>query len=167
MLKKYRLRPKPLSAGFVFSKVSHFLATGFGAGLLKPAPGTWGSALGIALYAGCAFLSSKVLLWGITFAIFVIGVWACEVTGKDAGVHDHPSIVIDEVLGVWIAALFVPFEPIWLLAAFAVFRFFDIVKVWPAKYFDEKVTNGFGVMADDFVAGAYSAMVLYAALTFL
>ena len=162
MLEKYKSAPKPLSLSFVLRHPAHLVATGFGAGLARPAPGTWGALLGVLLYALASGLLAKPVLMGLAVAILVVGTWATHVTGRNAGVHDHPGIVVDEILGVWIAALLAPQGLIWLAAAFGFFRFFDIVKVFPANYFDAKVSNAFGVMADDAVAGLYAGLACMA-----
>lgn len=91
---------------------------------------------------------------------YVVGVFAVQRTGQDLGVTDHGSIVWDEIVPFWLVLYFCPAGGVWQALAFLVFRFFDIVKPQPARFFDEKVKNGFGVMADDLVAGAYTVLVL-------
>ena len=91
---------------------------------------------------------------------YAIGILAVQRTGKDLGVTDHGSIVWDEIVPFWLVLFFSPAGGGWQALAFVVFRFFDIVKPQPARFFDEKVKNGFGVMADDLVAGAYTFLVL-------
>ncbi len=91
---------------------------------------------------------------------YIIGVLAVQRTGQDLGVTDHGSIVWDEIVPFWLVLFFCPASWLWQVQAFLVFRFFDIVKPQPARFFDEKVKNGFGVMADDLVAGAYTVLVL-------
>ena len=91
---------------------------------------------------------------------YIVGVVAVQRTGRDLGVVDHGSIVWDEIVPFWLVLFFCPGGWLWQMAAFLVFRFFDIVKPQPARFFDEKVKNGFGVMADDFVAGAYTVLVI-------
>ena len=162
MLEKYKSAPEPLGLAFVLRHPAHVVATGFGVGLLRPAPGTWGSLLGVLLYAFASAFLARPALVGLAVVLFAAGTWAAHVTGRNAGTHDHPGIVIDEVLGVWIAALF-SFQGFFgLAAAFVFFRFFDIFKVFPANYFDAKVPNAFGVMADDAVAGVYAGLACMA-----
>ena len=118
-----------LSLHFAFSSIAHCLATFFGSGLLRPASGTFGTAAGWIVY--CALfnlLGVKGFLFLIV-ATFFIGAWACEVSGKDCGVHDHSSFVIDEVFAIWMVLLTLPPVFIWQLFAFLAFRFFDIVKL--------------------------------------
>ena len=85
---------------------------------------------------------------------------AAHKTGADLGVIDHGSIVWDEIVPFWLVLLFCPAGWLWQTAAFLLFRVFDIVKPQPARYFDTKVKNGFGVMTDDFFAGVYTVLVL-------
>ena len=79
------------------------------------------------------------------------------------GIHDHGSIVWDEFVGVWICLLFVPeINWHWGFIAFAVFRFFDILKPYPIKFFDKKLESGFGIMIDDVLAAIYAVIVIVA-----
>ena len=94
---------------------------------------------------------------------FLLGAWACQKTSDDLGVPDHGSIVIDEVFAIWLLLALVPPVLSWQIAAFVAFRFFDIVKLPPADYFDQKMKNGFGIMLDDAIAALYAWLVLLAA----
>ena len=79
------------------------------------------------------------------------------------GVHDHGSIVWDEFVGVFIVLAAIPsLSWQWILAAFALFRFFDILKPFPIRYFDEKLESGFGIMVDDVLAAIYAVIVVFA-----
>ena len=79
------------------------------------------------------------------------------------GVHDHGSIVWDEFVGVFIVLAVIPsLSWQWILAAFALFRFFDILKPFPIRYFDEKLESGFGIMVDDVLAAIYAVIVVFA-----
>ncbi|AFI88081.1 phosphatidylglycerophosphatase [Aggregatibacter actinomycetemcomitans] len=139
----------------------HFFALGFGSGLLRPAPGTWGSLVGVILGALLLpALGAKTFLI-LTALCFVIGIWLCERTSHDMGVHDHGSIVWDEIVAVFLVLLAVPqVSLLWCAIAFVTFRLFDILKPYPIRYFDEKLTNGFGIMADDILAAGYSIVVI-------
>lgn len=97
---------------------------------------------------------------GFLAACFIGGVLAVHKTGADLGVTDHGSIVWDEIVPFWLVLLLCPTGLIWQATAFVLFRLFDIFKPQPARYFDQKVKNGFGVMADDLVAGAYTVLIL-------
>ena len=141
----------------------HFLALGFGSGLLHPAPGTWGSLVGVivgALLLPCLGVKTFFIL---TALCFFLGIWLCERTSHDMGVHDHGSIVWDEIVAVFLVLLAVPEVSLfWCAVAFVTFRLFDILKPYPIRYFDEKLTNGFGIMADDILAAGYSILVILA-----
>jgi phosphatidylglycerophosphatase A len=87
-------------------------------------------------------------------------VWFCHTTGEAVGEPDHSGIVIDEIVCFAIVLVFVPAAPLWWASAFGAFRFFDIVKIWPASWVDNNFKNGFGVMLDDLVAALFSIAVL-------
>lgn len=135
------------------------IAQGVGAGLLHPAPGTWGTLFGWLLFIFLSQLLSPAV-WIIFLSItFPIGVWACHVTGKQLGVHDDSSIVFDEVWAIWLVLLFVMPAPFWQqLIAFILFRFFDIWKPYPIGVVDKKWMDGFGVMFDDALAAIYTLL---------
>ncbi len=140
----------------------HFLATGFGSGLIKPAPGTWGTLLaGVPVY----YLISQLpdLYFWISIAVItILGIWFCEKTERDIGVHDHSSIVWDEVAGYAVTMAIVPnFHWIWALVGFVLFRFFDIVKPFPVRQVDKALGGGLGVMLDDIFAGLFAMASLY------
>lgn len=141
----------------------HLLAVGFGSGLIYPAPGTWGSLAGTIL--GVILLS---LLGVKTFLIFtafcfLLGCYLCQKITADMGVHDHGSIVWDEFIGVFIVLAAIPsLSWQWIVSAFVLFRFFDILKPFPIRYFDEKLESGFGIMVDDVLAAIYAVIVVFA-----
>ena len=140
----------------------HLLAVGFGSGLIHPAPGTWGSLAGT--FIGVillALLGTKTFLT-LTALCFALGCYLCQKTADDMGVHDHGSIVWDEFVGVFIVLAAVP-EPSWqwVVTAFVLFRFFDILKPYPIRYFDEKLESGFGIMVDDVLAAVYAVIVVF------
>ncbi len=152
------LRPTPR---FVFSHPAHAVAFGFGAGLAPTAPGTFGTLLGwvIGLALG-AVQPAAVLPAALVF--FAIGVWACGVTGRHLGVADHGGMVWDEVAAFLLVLALVPWELPWQLAAFGAFRFFDIAKPPPIRYFERRYHAGFGVMFDDVLAAGYALLLLAA-----
>lgn len=92
--------------------------------------------------------------------LFIVGVWICDRTANDMGVHDHPAIVFDEVVGMLFVLMGVPAGLIWLVLGFILFRLFDIWKPWPIGLLDKKVSGGFGIMADDLLAAIYAWWVL-------
>ncbi|MGR6981689.1 phosphatidylglycerophosphatase A family protein [Testudinibacter sp. P27/CKL/0425] len=140
----------------------HFLALGFGSGLISPAPGTWGSLAGWLL--GIAWLSvfSPLSLLLVAILGFAIGIYLCEKTSHDMGVHDHGAIVWDEIVAIWLVLALLPSSGwLWYLGAFLAFRLFDITKPYPISYFDRRLTNGFGIMVDDILAAIYSVLLLW------
>ncbi len=148
--------------GFVLSHPAHFIAFGFGSGLAPFGPGTVGTALGIFLYYLLASVLPDRELIAVIGLCFVIGVWACDVTGRDLGVHDHGGMVWDEIAAIMLVLFFVPAQTTWQVAAFVLFRFFDIVKPPPIRSVDRGIRNGFGVMFDDIVAAFYVLLCLAA-----
>ncbi len=138
------------------------LALGFGSGLLPKAPGTWGTVVGCLLFAALAPLGVVPTAVATVVAIGV-GIPLCGRAAKRLGVHDHSAIVWDEIAGVMLTLLFVPFHWAWLLAGFLLFRFFDVLKPWPISWLDRRVPGGLGIMLDDVLAGAAAGAVLFGA----
>ena len=151
---------KAPSLRFFLSHPAHIVACGFGIGLSPFAPGTVGT-----LFAWISFIPLRQWMGDAELAVFcilafLIGIIAVQKTGVDLGATDHGSIVWDEIVPFWLVLLLCPPSWIWQASAFLLFRVFDILKPQPARYFDEEVKNGFGVMCDDLVAGAYTVLVL-------
>jgi phosphatidylglycerophosphatase A len=149
-----------------FGRLSFWWVTGLGSGLLRPAPGTWGSLFG--LIAGVGILTFD---WSYLYLILgallltVVSNRVIDAIEQETGVHDAPEIVIDEVAGQWIAMVPLAYYGVTalkLFAAFALFRLFDIIKPWPIGPLDKQVSGGFGVMVDDLVAGVFAAVVYLA-----
>ncbi len=137
----------------------HFLALGCGFGCVPKLPGTAGTLVGVLLY-----IPLQTLFWpiyvGIVLVLFLIGIWLCGKTAKDLGVHDHPAIVWDEIVGYLVTMILVPSGWQWLLAGFVLFRLFDIWKPWPIYLIDKRVGGGFGIMIDDVIAGIFALLIL-------
>ncbi|MFU8833582.1 MAG: phosphatidylglycerophosphatase A, partial [Wenzhouxiangella sp.] len=127
---------------------SGFLALGLGSGLSPKAPGTAGTAMGMVLALPLGGMPAWAGLVAVLVA-FVAGVWICDSACRQLGRHDHGAIVWDEFVGIWLVLALVPFEWIWWIAAFVLFRVFDIVKPWPIGWLDRRVHGGLGVMVDD------------------
>jgi phosphatidylglycerophosphatase A len=146
---------------FLFSHPAHFIALGFGSGLAPKAPGTFGTLAALPLFwlLKLAGLSPPGLL-AVIAAGFLVGVWACTVAGKSLGVSDHGGIVWDEIIAMWLVLAFTPSSWLGWLFAFGLFRFFDILKPWPIRFFDARLKNGFGVMFDDLLAAIYALLVI-------
>ena len=148
------------NAGFLLRHPAHFVALGFGLGLVPAAPGTFGTLLAIPIAAALRGRVSDAVFAAVVVALFALGVWAADVTGRDLGVPDHGAIVWDEVVAFLAVLFFVGADALSVGAAFVVFRFFDIVKPPPIRQLDRALKNGFGVMADDLVAAGYTLVVL-------
>ncbi len=132
------------------------LATWFGSGLIRPAPGTFGSLAAIPVGWLIYFLFGFYGFLAAIVIVFVVGVYAAQKFDEKSGAHDSSSIVIDEVAGMWIAAIPAALN-IWVWAtAFILFRLFDIWKPWPVWWADEDLKGGLGVMTDDVLAGIYA-----------
>ena len=147
-------------ARFLVAHPAHFIALGCGSGLAPRAPGTFGT-----LFAWLSFNLFRphfadFELLGLFTAAYLLGIWAIDKTGKALGDPDHGSIVWDEIVPFWLILLMTPETFLWQAAAFGLFRLFDITKPQPARYFDQHVKNGFGVMADDLVAAGYTLLCL-------
>jgi len=153
-------KASPPSLSFLFAHPAHLVACGFGSGLSPFAPGTAGTLFAWASFPLLRPWMNDFELLGFLLICFVGGVLAAHRTGADLGVVDHGSIVWDEIVPFWLVLVFCPAGWLWQTAAFFLFRFFDIVKPQPARYFDERVKNGFGVMADDVIAAGYTILVL-------
>ena len=141
----------------------HMISFGFGVGFSPLAPGTLGTLLAIPVYLVLASFSAAVYL---LFAIvaFMAGCWVSGQTSRALGVEDHPGIVIDEIVGYLVTMLFVPLRWYWVIAGFALFRFFDIYKPWPVSVIDRHVKGGIGIMLDDLFAAGYSLLLLHLAV---
>lgn len=144
-----------------------FLASGFGAGLSPIAPGTMGTLVAVPLWA---IFASFLPLWGYLLLIIIasiIGIAICQKASDELGVHDHGGIVWDEFVGLWITMLFAPVSWASAILGFLLFRFFDVLKPWPIKAIDEKVSGGFGIMFDDIIAGIFALIALQLVLHYI
>lgn len=137
------------------------VATFFGAGRLRPGPGTWGSIAAVLLWFGFAALAHPaphalllVLLAGIAVAL-LFGIPAATITAREAGREDPGFVVIDEVAGQWITLLFCPADWAHGLIALLLFRLFDITKPFPIRKL-EQLPEGWGIVFDDVAAGLYA-----------
>jgi phosphatidylglycerophosphatase A len=152
----------------------HWLGLGLGSGLFPKAPGTAGSLLAWVL----AWIFPELTnIWFVLIAS-VIGIYICHWSAKDMGVHDHPAIVWDEFCGQWLLLSYVVSivgtpeigmnASFWSwLAAFLLFRFFDILKPWPISWLDKNLSSGFGIMLDDIMAALMGIAVIYSAFLVL
>ena len=139
----------------------HCISLGLGAGLSPWAPGTAGTLAAIPLYLLLQPLAVPAYL-AVAAALFLLGVWTCGRTAAALGVKDHRAIVWDEVAGYLFTMTAAPPGWIWVATGFFLFRFFDVVKPWPAAAADRVVAGGLGIMLDDLVAAVYASVVLQA-----
>ncbi|MEQ5808477.1 phosphatidylglycerophosphatase A [Alteromonas sp. NFXS44] len=139
----------------------HFCALGFGSGLIPLMPGTFGSLAAIPLILLLAPAGNFIFITA-TILSCIAGVYLCGKTATDMGVHDHGSIVWDEVAGMLLTFLFVPLSMSTLIAGFVLFRIFDILKPWPIGPVDKTVHGGPGIMLDDILAGIMACVCLHA-----
>lgn len=137
----------------------HFLALGFGSGLMPKAPGTFGTLAAIPIYVA---VSSLNVWWYVSVVtlLSIVGIAICDYTSKQLRVHDHPGIVFDEIVGYLVTMMALPFGLWWMLGGFIAFRFFDIIKPWPISWLDKHVHGGLGIMLDDLLAGAMASFIL-------
>jgi len=138
---------------------ARIIATSFGVGLIPVAPGTFGT---LAAWPLGWWLSSldPLVSFPVIAVLFFLGVWACGVTGRELGVHDHGSMVWDEGVAFLLILAVVPGEWSWQLAAFVLFRAFDIAKPPPIGWLESRFRGGFGVMVDDLAAAGCTLLVL-------
>ena len=137
------------------------IATWFGSGLLKPAPGTWGSAAALPFAWAIAHFIDPLALIVAAALLFPIGCWAADRYDNEHGSHDASEIVVDEVVGVWLTLSILPVDWLHYAAGFLAFRIFDILKPWPIRWADKRVSGGFGVMLDDVLAAIYAMAAIY------
>lgn len=145
---------------FTISNPIHFLALGFGSGLVPKAPGTFGTVAAIPVFLLFALFSAPVYV-ALTILVCFSGIYICGKAAEDAGVHDHGAIVWDEIAGFLITMLFLPITWQTVLVGFLLFRFFDIVKPWPISFIDKKCHGGLGIMLDDIVAGFMALLCMH------
>ncbi len=140
--------------------IAKWVSLGFGSGLAPKAPGTFGTMAGVLIFLLMSDLNLYVYI-AITIAFYFFGVWAAQVYSDHLGVHDHGSIVWDEVVGFLITMIAIPAQWQWILLGFILFRLFDIWKPWPIGWLDAKVHGGTGIMIDDVLAGIYAWIILF------
>ncbi|WP_010139534.1 phosphatidylglycerophosphatase A family protein [Oceanicola sp. S124] len=152
--------------------LTSLIATVGGTGYLKPASGTWGSAAGLALAVLLHWLGGPLLLAVALVVVWVAGLWAVKAETAGKTDHDPSEIVVDEVVGIFVAFLPVslgaahvgaPLSALWpgWVTAFLAFRLFDIWKPWLVGRADRR-NDALGVMLDDLIAGVFAAVVVVA-----
>ena len=154
-------RPRRATARFMLSHPLHLISLGFGSGLSPVMPGTLGT-----LFAWASFVVLNryltVLDWGLLIVVgFFAGISISGFTAKKLGIDDPSPVVWDEIVAFWLVLLMVtPANFKGQLWAFIVFRFFDMVKPPPIRYFDRRLKGGFGIMFDDLVAAFFTLLVI-------
>ena len=134
----------------------HFIATLGGIGKIPIAPGTWGSIFAFFIFI---YISHYVDMRVVVILSIPFSIWVCEKASVNLIEKDHKSIVIDELVGIWIAlvpALYLSTQnsrTYYAVLALIFFRLFDILKPYPVSYFDKNFKNGLGIVLDDLIAG--------------
>ena len=146
-------------------KLAQIFSTIFFIGNSKFIPGTIGSIISIILI----FFLNKVVSYFIFISIFVIILFLSlifiEIYSRSINKYDSKEIIIDEFLGIYLIMIFFPFysslkEIINILLIFLIFRFFDIIKIFPANWIDKNIKNSFGVICDDLIASIYTIIII-------
>ena len=158
-----RLGKNNLTPRQILSDPVLFLAFGFGSGLAKKAPGTFGTLAAVPLY--WVFAQADLLAYSLlTLIVIVVGVPICKIAAEKLGEHDFGGIVWDEIAGYLITMWLAPFTWQAMIAGFILFRIFDILKPWPIKWIDQQVHGGLGIMLDDVLAAVFAGGVLLLAV---
>mgnify|MGYP001457858497 FL=1 len=140
-------------------KISEWIATCFKVGYLPLAPGTWGSVFAILLW-WVLLKDLNTYIFGIVIIIFLlIGIVVSNIIIDQSGDHDPSHIIIDELVGQWLALFLLPEGFFNIAISFILFRFFDIIKPWPIRLI-EKLPKGLGVMSDDLTAGLITLVLI-------
>ncbi len=136
-----------------------FFATGGGVGYLPKAPGTFGSIVGLGLV--WCLKDLPLLPACVTLVVFLLlAVWSAGLAEGLLGKHDPQVVVIDEVIGMWVAVFLLPWSWQTLLAGFVLFRIFDVWKPFPVNWCQNKLPGGWGIVMDDVMAGVYAHLLL-------
>ena len=141
------------------TRLAVFIATVGYCGYFPFAPGTVGSAAGLVVYLLVWWTHSQVVEGSLIVAVYAVGIWAGTAAERYFGGIDPGPVVIDEVLGMLITLAFMPVGLWTAIAGFVLFRIFDVIKPYPANRL-EKFHGGFGIMADDAMAGVYANLAL-------
>jgi phosphatidylglycerophosphatase A len=143
------------------TRLAVFVATAGYCGYFPIAPGTIGSAVGLVVYLLVWWIGSPVVEAGLIVGLFLAGVWAGTTAERYFGGIDPGPVVLDEVVGMLITLAFIPVGLTGALAGFVLFRFYDVIKPFPANRL-ERLHGGLGVMADDAMAAVYANLTLRA-----
>lgn len=158
--------PQP-TPRWLLARLARLVAFGFGSGLLRPAPGTWGTLAAWLIWAVAVPADASPLGTGLFLLVaFLYGCWCCGTVGRELGVPDYGGLVWDEFVSfwlvLWVLGLFWGIHTVAAQAvAFILFRVFDIIKPAPVRNFERHYKSGFGVMGDDVLAAAYTLLALW------
>lgn len=153
--------PPRATARFMLSHPAHIVSLGFGSGLAPIMPGTFGSLFGWLSFVVLNRYLTVPEWWALIAAGFVAGTWLTGFTARKMGSADPGAVVWDEIVAIWLVMLFVtPATFVGQLWAFVAFRFFDMLKPPPIRYFDRRLKGGLGIMADDLVAAFMTLLVI-------
>ena len=140
-------------------KISEWIATCFKVGYLPLAPGTWGSIFAILVW-WVLLKDLDLLIFGIVIILFFfIGIIVSNIIIDQNGDNDPSHIIIDELVGQWLALWMLPDGSFYIIIVFILFRFFDIIKPWPIRFM-EQLPKGLGVMCDDLTAGLITLIII-------
>lgn len=156
---KFSEKNIPLDSRSVWTNPIHFIACGFGVGLIPIMPGTFGTLVGVLFYLILVQFSLPVYLFFV-LAMNIAGIYLCGRVNRDFKTEDHPAAVWDEIATFPIVMIAIPLTWYYLLLGFILFRVFDILKPFPISYLDKHVHGGLGVMLDDIVAALFSWLIL-------
>ena len=154
------------------NKFSKMIVSLFGLGFLPEAPGTFASFFSVIFFYIFISYVSLITMVFIFLFIFILSVKLITYYSHNKSNHDSPEIVIDEFLGIFFIMIFFEYfnfinDKLMFFIVFVIFRFFDILKIFPANWVDKKIKNSFGVILDDIIAGIYSVLILYLLNVFL
>lgn len=151
--------PDPAVRKVALTTLPGFLAFGFGSGLSRFAPGTMGTIAAVPFALLLKGLPAYAF-WPVLVALFGVGIYLCDSCSRRLGLHDPGGIVWDEMVAYWLTVAFLPVSWPWWLAAFVLFRVFDILKPWPIRWVERRFGGGLGIMLDDIVAALYAMAIL-------
>ena len=140
-------------------KISEWIATCFKVGYLPFAPGTWGSVFSILLWWVILKDLNTYIFGAIIIIFLLIGIVVSNIIIDQSGDHDPSYIIIDELVGQWLALFLIPDGFFNIAISYILFRFFDIIKPWPIRLI-EKLPKGLGVMSDDLTAGLITLVLI-------
>lgn len=156
-----RIARRRATVRFMFSHPVHIVSLGFGSGLAPFMPGTFGTLFGWLTFVALNRYLTVPEWWALIVAGFVAGIWMTGFTAKKMGIADPGPAAWDEIVAIWLVMLLVtPATFVEQLWAFVVFRFFDMVKPPPIRYFDRNLKGGFGIMFDDLIAALMTLFVI-------